>query len=190
VPLAPPADQQSEGGKWIEHATVAQQSLTAWIEGKPPQEIDLLLSRIPLRSAFRGLRLSLKSLMTAPKDPAEVKGLPNSASQSLAQLVKAERNGPGALLPFLASQTGTLPADEVKSACLNLLPHAPDRLRQFESTFGRLSEFDKNRVLALAAEVGNSWERAEQRWRVAAQSVEHAADTEARLSDKTLIDVE
>ena len=113
-----------------------------------------------MRSAFRGLRLSLKSLMTAPTDPArarqlldgippesafasfrlaieaalpgepaepvaraspssraqqvfavEVKGLPNSASQSLAQLVKAERNGPGALLSFLASQTGTLPAN-------------------------------------------------------------------------------
>src|SRR6516162_1877450 len=57
VPLAPPANQQSEGGKWVEHAAAAQQSLTAWIEGKPPQEIDLLLSRIPLRSAFGGLRL-------------------------------------------------------------------------------------------------------------------------------------
>ena len=228
VPLAPPADQQSEGGKWIEHARVAHQTLTAWIEGKPQQEIDLLLSRIPLRSAFRGLRLSIKSLMTAPEDPArarqllegippksafgsfrlaieaalagepaepvartsrsqqvfavEVKGLPNSAAQSLAQLVKAERNGPGALLSFLASQTGTLPADDVKSACLNLLPQAPDRLRQFESAFGRLSEFDKNRVLALAAEIGNDWKRAEQRWRVAAQSIENAADTEARLS--------
>jgi tetratricopeptide (TPR) repeat protein len=231
VPLAPPANQQSEGGKWVEQAAAAQQSLTAWIEGRPPQEIDVLLSRIPLRSAFRGLRLSLKSLMTAPEDPArarqlldgippesafasfrlaieaalpgelaetatrsspssraqqvfavEVKGLPNSASQSLGQLVKAERSGPGALLSFLASQTGTLPADEVKRACLNLLPQAPDRLRQFESTFGPLSEFNKSRVLALAAEAGNDWERAEQRWRVAAQSVERAADTEARLS--------
>jgi tetratricopeptide (TPR) repeat protein len=231
VPLAPPANQQSEGGKWIEHARVAHQTLTAWIEGKPQQEIDLLLSRIPLRSAFRGLRLSLKSLMTAPEDPArarqllggippksafasfrlaieaalagepaepvarasrssraqqvfavEVKGLPNSAAQSVAQLVKAERNGPGALLSFLASQTGTLPADDVKSACLNLLPQAPDRLRLFESAFGRLSEFDKNRVLALAAEIGNDWKRAEQRWRVAARSVENAVGTEARLS--------
>jgi len=231
VPLAYPAERQSEGGKWVEHAVASQQSLTAWIEGKPPQEIDLLLSRIPLRSAFRALRLILKSLMTAPNDPArarqlldgippesafasfrlaveaalpgvpaepvassspssraqqvfavEVKGLPNAASQSLAQLVKAERNGPGALLSFLASQTGALPTDEVKSACLNLLPQAPDRLRQFESTFGPLSEFDRNRVLALAAEAGNDWERAEQRWRVAAQGVEHAADTEARLS--------
>ena len=231
VPLAPPANQQSKGGKWVEHAAAAQQSLTAWIEGKPPQEIDLLLSRIPLRSAFRGLRLSLKSLMTAPNDPArarqlldgiprksvfatmrfaieaalpgepaepvassspssraqqvfavEVKGLPSSRSQSLAQLVKAERNNPGTLLSFLANQTGTLPADAVKSACLNLLPRAPDRLQQFEKTFGPLSEFDKNRLLALAAEAKNDWLSAEQRWRLAAQSVERAADTEARLS--------
>ena len=231
VPLAPPANQQSEGGKWVEHAAAAQQSLAAWIEGKPPQEIDLLLSRIPLRSAFRGLRLSLKSLLTAPSDPArarqlldgippesvfaafrfaieaalpgesgepvarprpssraqqvfaaEVKSLPSSAAQSLAQLVKAELRGPGALLSFLAGQTGTFPADEVRSACLNLLPQAPDRLQQFERTFGPLSEFNKNRVLALAAEAGSDWGRAEQRWRLAAQNVEHAADTEARLS--------
>ena len=230
VPLAPPADQKSEAGKWVEHAAAAQQSLTAWIEGKPPQEIDLLLSRIPLRSAFRALRLILKSLMTAPDDPArarqlldgippesafasfrlaveaalpgepaepvarasppskaqqvfavEVKGLPNAASQSLVQLVKAERSGPGALLSFLASQTGTLPADDVKSACLNLLPQAPDRLRQFESAFGPLSEFDRNRVLALAAEAGNDWKRAEQRWSIAAQSIERAAGMEAGL---------
>jgi tetratricopeptide (TPR) repeat protein len=231
VPLAPPAEQQSEGGKWVEHAAAAQQSLTAWIEGKPPQVIDLLLSRVPLRSAFGGLRLCLKSLMTAPNDPArarqlldgippdsvfasfrlaiaaalpgapaepvarsspssraqqvfavEVKGLSNSASQALAQLIKAERNGPGALLSFLASESGTLLADDVKSACLDLLRQAPDRLQQFERTFGPLSEFDKNRVLALAAEAKNDWGRAEERWRLAARSVEHAADTGARLS--------
>jgi tetratricopeptide (TPR) repeat protein len=231
VPLVLPVDRQSEGGKWVEHAAAAQQTLTAWIEGKPPQEIDQLLSRIPLRSPFGALRLILKSLITASDDPArarqlldgipldspftsfrlaveaalpqasaepvtglipssraqqvfavEVKGVSNTTSQTLAQLIKAERNGPGALLSFLVSQAPTLPADEVKSACLNLLPHAPDRLRQFESAFGALSEFEKNRVLALAAEAGNRWERAEQCWRIAAQSVEHAADTEARLS--------
>ena len=231
VPLAPPADRDSEAGKWVEHAAAAQQSLTAWIEGKAPQEIDQLLSRIQLRSAFGALRLILKSLMTAPDDPArarqllggippesafasfrlaveaalpgapvepaaraspaskaqqvfavEVKGLPSAASQSLVQLAKAERSGPGALLSFLASQTGTLPADEVKSACLNLLPQAPDRLRQFESMFGPLSEFDRNRFLALAAEAGNDWERAEQCWTTAAQSIEPAAGAEAGLS--------
>ena len=112
----------------------------------------------------------------------EVKGLPSAASQSLVQLTKAERSGPGALLSFLASQTGTLPADEVKSACLNLLPQAPDRLRQFESTFGPLSEFDRNRVLALAAEAGIDWERAERCWSTAAQSIEPTAGAEAGLS--------
>jgi hypothetical protein len=231
VPLVRPADQKSEAGKWVEHAAAARQSLIAWIEGKPPQEIDQLLNRIPLRSAFGALRLILKSLMTAPDDPArarqlldgippgsafasfrlaveaalpggpaepvamptppskaqqvfavEVKGLPNAASQSLVQLTKAERSGPGALLSFLASQAGTLPADEVKNACLNLLPRAPDRLRQFESRFGPLSEFDRYRVLALAAEAGNDWERAEQCWTIAAQGIEPAAGTETGLS--------
>jgi hypothetical protein len=236
VPLAPlidqkSADQKSEAGKWVEHAAAAQQSLTAWIEGKPPQEIDQLLNRIPLRSAFRALRLILKSLLTAADDPArarqlldgippesafasfrlaveaalpggpaepvampavpgkaqqmfavEVKGLPSAASQSLVQLAKAERSGPAALLSFLASQAGTLPADDVKRACLNLLPQAPHRLRQYESTFGPLSEFDRNRVLALAAEAGNEWERAEQCWAVAALSIEVAAGAETGLS--------
>ncbi len=232
VPLVAPADHKSGAGKWIEHAAAAQQSLTAWIEGKPSQEIDQLLSRIPLRSAFKALRLILKSLIVAPDDPArarqlldgippesafasfrlaveaalpqqgrteavimpplpskaqqvfavEVKGLSSAASQSLLQLTKTERSGPGALLTFLASQTGKLPADEVKSACLNLLPQAPDRLRQFESAFGPLSKFDRNRVLALAAEAGDDWERAERCWNMAARSIEPAADTETGLS--------
>lgn len=231
VPLASPADPKSEAGKWVDHAIVAQQSLTAWIEGKPPQEIDTLLSRIPLRSAFRALRLILKSLMTALDDPArarqlldgippesafmpfrlaveaalpggpsepaavptllskaqqvfavEVKGLPSAASQSLVQLTKAERSGPGALLSFLATQAGTLPAGDVRYACLNLLPQAPHRLRQFETTFGPLSEFDRSRVLALAAEAGSDWEQAEQRWTAAAQSIKPAGGTEAGLS--------
>ena len=229
--LALPVDRQSEKDKWGEHAATAQQSLTAWIEGKPPQEIDQLLSRIPLRSPFRALRLILKSLISAPDDPArarqlldgippdspftsfrlaveaalpqapddpvtglspsskaqlvfavEVKGVSSTMSQTLSQLIKAERNGPGALLSFLISQARDLPADVVKSACLNLLPHALDRLRQFESAFGPLSEFEKNRVMALAAEAGNRWERAEQCWRRAARTVEHASDTEARLA--------
>jgi cellulose synthase operon protein C len=229
--LALPVDRQSEKDKWGEHAAAAQQSLTAWIEGKPPQEIDQLLSRIPLRSPFRALRLILKSLISAPDDPArarqlldgippdspftsfrlaveaalpqapddpvtglspsskaqlvfavEVKGVSSTMSQTLAQLIKAERNGPGALLSFLISQARDFPADGVKSACLNLLPHALDRLRQFESAFGPLSEFEKNRVMALAAEAGNRWERAEQCWRRAARTVEHASDTEARLA--------
>src|ERR1700693_2253265 len=98
VPLAPPADRDSEAGKWVEHAAAAQQSLTAWIEGKPPQEIDQLLRRIPLRSAFGALRLILKRLMTAPDDPARARQLlggipPESAFASFRLAVEAALPG-------------------------------------------------------------------------------------------------
>lgn len=228
APLPDPADQTS--GKWAEHAAAAQQILTAWIEGKPPQEIDRSLGRIPLRSPFGALRLILKSLLTAADDPerarrlldgippdsafaslrlaveaalpgkpvdptatpvlpskaqqmfaAQVKELPRDASESHMQLIKAERSGPGALLSFLASRAGSLPADDVRQACLNLLPQAPHRLRQFETTFGPLPEFDRSRVLALAAEAANDLEKAERYWTEAARRVEAAAGPQARL---------
>jgi len=231
VPLAAAADQTSEAAKWVEHATAAQQGLTAWIEGKPASEIEESLNRIPLRSPFGALRLILKSLLTAPGDPArarrllesiapesafaslrlaveaalpqqtadsaatpippskaqqafvaEVRELPRDASESLVQLAKAERSGPGALLSFLASRAGPLPADDVRSACFDLLPQAPHRLRLFETTFGPLSEFDRNRVLALAAEAADDWGKAEQHWTVAAQRVEATGDPQARLA--------
>lgn len=231
VALDASADPQSERGKWFEHAAAARQILAAWSEGKPAQEIDLLLGRIPLRSAFKALRLIVKSLITAPDDPArarqllegvsadspfaslrlaveaalpaapaepasgpgsssraqqlftvEVKGLAGAASQALGQLAKAERQGPGALVPFLVSQAETLPAEDVRRACLNLLPQAPDRLRLFESTFGPLSEFDRNRILALAAEGRKDLAKVEQYWCKAAQSIEHGEDKQARLS--------
>jgi cellulose synthase operon protein C len=231
VPPPSPADPKSEAGRWVEHAAAAQQSLTAWIEGKPPQEIDQLLGRIPLRSAFGALRLILKSLLTAPDDPArarqlldgippesafasfrlavevalpggpaepatipgvpskaqqvfavEVKGLSSAASQTAVQLAKAEKSGSAALLSFLASQSGILPVDDVRRACLNLLPQAPHRLGQFESTFGPLPDFDRNRVLALAAEAGNDWERVERHWSAAALGIEVTDGAESGLS--------
>jgi tetratricopeptide (TPR) repeat protein len=69
------ADPSSELGQWAQSAAAAQQCLAAWVEGKPAQEIEPLLSRIPMRSAFRPLRLILKSLITAPTDPARARQL-------------------------------------------------------------------------------------------------------------------
>jgi tetratricopeptide (TPR) repeat protein len=224
------ADPSSELGQWAQSAAAAQQSLAAWVEGKPAHEIEPLLSQIPMRSAFRPLRLILKSLITALTDPArarqlldgierqspfacwreavaaalpgeaqepptnaappsraqclfaaEVKGLPAGGSQLLAEFVKAERSGAAALMSFLISHAAALPATEANSACFNLLPRAPDRLRQVESTFGSLAEFDRARILALAAEAANDWERAEEQWCVAAKATERSADPESRL---------
>jgi tetratricopeptide (TPR) repeat protein len=224
------ADLNSELGQWAQSAAAAHQGLAAWIEGKPAHEIEPRLSRIPMRSGFRPLRLILKSLITAPTDPArarqlldgighqspfacwrdavaaalpeqaqqpstnaappsraqclfaaEVKGLPASQSQLLAEFVRAERSGAAALMSFLTSHAAVLPAAEVKSACFNLLPRAPDRLRQVEGHFGRLAEFERARILALAAEAASDWERAGEQWCAAANSAELGADQESRL---------
>jgi tetratricopeptide (TPR) repeat protein len=224
------ADPSSELGQWALSAAAAQQSLAAWVEGKPAQEIDPLLSRIPMRSGFRPLRLILKSLITVPTDPArarqlldgigrqspfacwreaalaalpgeaqepsinatppsraqclfvaEVRGLPANQSQLLAEFVKAERGGPAPLISLLTRHAAALPAGEAKSACFRLLPKAPDRLHRVESAFGALAEFDRARILALAAEAANDWQRAEQQWCAVAHAAERSADPESRL---------
>jgi hypothetical protein len=113
---------------------------------------------------------------------AETRGLPVAASQFLARSSEAAQGGPAALFNYLTKQAD-LPQAEVRSACLNLLPQVPDRLPQFEKTFGSLSGLERQRVKALAAEARNDWETAEQCWlAVAAAIAEGGADRQAMLS--------
>ena len=69
--LAVPARTEMPGGASPggdpNHA--ARAALAAWLQGKPSDEVDHLLARIPLRSPFGPLRLILKSLIT-PADAA------------------------------------------------------------------------------------------------------------------------
>jgi hypothetical protein len=45
--LEAPEDEESARAKWIDAALAAHDALNAWIEGKPEEEIDPLLARIP-----------------------------------------------------------------------------------------------------------------------------------------------
>jgi hypothetical protein len=229
--LETPQDLQSKRAKWLEQATSARQAMAAWLEGKPLEDIDRLLSRISLRSDFKALRLILKALITAPLDPdrarrlldaiakrspfaalrgaveaalaapqsgllgspsaangaqrsfiSQIHGLAESGSQSPSQLAKAESSGPGSLFAYLIGQAETMPGDDLRSACFNLLPRVPDRIARFEKSFGALSPFDRHRVLALAAEARKDTERAEYYWVAAAESLEAAAGSQAKLS--------
>jgi len=101
---------------------------------------------------------------------AEVRGLPIAASQFLARSAEAAQGGPGALFGFLMKQS-ELPREEVRSACLNLLPQIPDRVAQFEKTFGPLPELDRHRIKALAAEARNDWQMAERHWNAVADAI-------------------
>jgi len=112
---------------------------------------------------------------------AETGGLPVAAVQSLGRLSAASRGGPAALFAWLLKQAD-LPQDEVRSACLNLLPHAPDRVPQFETRFGPLPQLERHRVQALAAEARGNWEAAERFWSQAAGQNSAAADRISRLS--------
>ncbi len=112
---------------------------------------------------------------------AETGGLQAAAVQSLGRLSTAARSGPAALFAWLLKQAD-LPQDEVKSACLNLLPQIPDRVSQFETRFGPLPQLERHRVQALAAEARGDWKAVERSWSLAARLTGAAGDRISRLS--------
>jgi tetratricopeptide (TPR) repeat protein len=113
---------------------------------------------------------------------AETCGLPVAASQFLARSSEAAQGGPAVLFNYLTKQPD-LPQAEVRSACFNLLPQIPERVSQFEKSFGSLSDLERHRVKALAAETRNDWETAEQFWLAAAGTIaDGGADRQAMLS--------
>jgi len=233
VPQLPEASRAapSEPSRWRELAAASREALAGWINGASAEEMDRQLNRISLRSAFRPLRLLLKSLTSIPRDDertrhlletihpgspfypfrqaveatvlgervldayaweqltpaqqafvAETRGLPVAASQFLARLSEAAQGGPAVLFGYLTKQPD-LPRAEVRNACLNLLPQIPDRLPQFEKSFGPLSDLERHRVKALAAEARNDWEVAERSWRAAAAAIaDGGTDRQAMLS--------
>ena len=162
-----------------------------------PDRARQLMQAVPVQSPFAPLRLAVEAALSQPSleflasgiqssGPQQafvlqLHGMSDGGSHSLAELLKAESGGPSSLFTFLLKQAETKPGGELRSACLNLLPRLPDRLARFEKTFGPLSAFDKNRVLALAAEARQDWEGAGRHWSQAAQSLETLETPQARL---------
>ena len=217
-------------------ALAAQAALHAWLQNSPAEEVDRLLSRIPLRSPFGPVRLILKGLITPPdaagkargllamipassgfattRDAAEAalaedqaalldrwtrlrpaqqqfvgetRGLPQGTTALLNQILDAERRGPAALFSLLTRRGLPLPADELRTACLNLLPAIPDRLSQFEQQFGPVSTLERNRILALAAEASEDWYRAWRYWDAAVATLSTETTPEARLAQAVVL---
>ena len=163
-----------------------------------PAKARRLLDGVLADFAFGPLRLAAEAAL--PGEPAEVVGrlsrasaaqrafaldqLGGSASGSplLARLLDAERGGPGTLFTFLSKQATSFPAADVRNACFNLLPEVPDRVALFEKSFGKLTEADKARIFALAAEAKPDWARAETQWRAAAAQFADDGSHERKLS--------
>jgi tetratricopeptide (TPR) repeat protein len=209
----------------------AEKALTAWCGGAPAEEVDALLSAIPLRSPFKPLRLILKSLVSTGDDTerrtrlldmvppdsafgalaraarvavsgdtlrtlaewgslkgaartfvAEAGGQSADGAKLLTELVEAERRGPDLLLDALLKHAGRFPAEELRAACLNLLPLAPRRIAKFERQFGPLSSLEHHRIQALAAEQAMHWDNFEDHWNQYARELEGSDDPDAALS--------
>ena len=163
-----------------------------------PAKARRLIDGVPLASPFGPLRRAVEAAL--PGEPAEVVGrldeagapgramalellgVSASGPSMLARLLDAKGKGPGALFAFLSKQAASLPAADVRSACFNLLPQMPDCIVPFEKSFGKLSEAEKARIHALAAEAKEDWRRAETQWRAAAEAFAREGSGEGLLS--------
>ncbi len=107
---------------------------------------------------------------------AETAGIPAPTVDAIEALSQAAASGPSAVFATLLKRAaGTrhgLDPDDLRSACLNLLPKLPDRIGQFEKQFGRLPPLDRARIEALAAEAAENWVAAETYWRRAAHAID------------------
>ncbi len=131
LPPAPARPDLPEAARWRELAAASRAALAAWSEGASVEEVERHLSRISLRSAFRPIRLLLKSLAALPPDPERTRRMletigPGSPFHPFRQAVEAAVHaGPGLdadawrrLTPAqqaFAAETGGLPAAAVQS---------------------------------------------------------------------------
>jgi cellulose synthase operon protein C len=96
-----------DGTPWLEQCGAARVALDAWLEGKPSDEVEHLVSRIPLRSSFGPLRLILKSLVTPSYARGKALGLlamvpPDSSFAPVAAAAAALADDSAALLVRLS----------------------------------------------------------------------------------------
>jgi tetratricopeptide (TPR) repeat protein len=224
------------GAHWAELSGAARAALDAWVQGKLPEAVGVLLTAIPLRSPFGPLRVILKAL-AAPGEAAdkalgllamvplhsvfggfrtaaeaalaedraallehwgglspaqrsfvaETRGLSSAATGLLDQILDAERRGPAALFALLVKPGIPLPLDEVRAACLDLLPQVPACLHQFERRFTALSAPERNRVLALAAEGQGNWRQAQGCWEALVESLSRQSTLDTRLMQAVVL---
>ncbi len=96
----------------------------------------------------------------------DLKGCPAEQRALLLELAKLSE-APGAavaLYDLLARHRRALPEGAAGGLCLRLLPHAPQRLKTYTASFGSLTRAEQGRILALAEEIRQRPDEAEDHW--------------------------
>jgi hypothetical protein len=162
-----------------------------------------LLDMIPATSVFAAFREAAEAALAADSAAlldrwnslspaqrafvAETRGLSTAATGLLNQLLEAEKRGPAALFAVLVKPGLPLPEADLRAACLNLLPQAPACLPQFERRFAPLSELERSRALALAAERQSNWRQARERWEDVVEGLSRQATPDTRLAQAVVL---
>ena len=132
-----------------------------------------------LLAAWSGLRPAQRTFV------AETRGL--QATALLDQMLDAERRGPAALFTLLTKPGLPAPEGDLRGACVDLLPALPTHFQQFNRRFEPLTTDERNRVLALAAEMRGDWQQAEDHWCNLAESLSHQSVPDARLAQAVVL---
>lgn len=129
-------------------------------------------------NALHGLSEEARALVLDLKGwPAERRSL----AMELAKLGAAPP--PAAFYDLLARCRHALPQGAAAQLCGRLLPHAPERLKLHMASFGALPPSEPERVLALAAELKQNSERAEDYWLGVVETLEPDPAQHARAAE-------
>jgi cellulose synthase operon protein C len=161
-----------------------------------------LLAMVPGESAFAGARDAAEAALAddqvllerwgglhppQQRFVGDMRGLPREATALLNQIVDAERRGPAALFNALAKHGAALPENELRTACLNLLPSIPERIPEFERRFGSLAVLERGRIQALAAEAKGDWDSAAHHWHAVVKILAGENTPEGRLAQAVVL---
>lgn len=104
----------------------------------------------------------------------DVKGCPEERRPLLLELAKLSDGAvPAAVLHDLLTRCRrALGESTAAQLCRRLLPHAPERLKAYTASFGSLPAAEQARILALAAELKQRPEQAEDHWLRVVQHLE------------------
>ena len=96
----------------------------------------------------------------------DLKGCPVERRGLLLELAKLSEGSvaAAALYDLLARYRRALPESVSAKLCRRLLPHAPERLKAYPESFGPLPGAEQERILALASELKQHPEQAEDHW--------------------------
>jgi tetratricopeptide (TPR) repeat protein len=113
---------------------------------------------------------------------AALAGADKAAVRAAAELhALAQREAVPALFRAVTTQVRAFDQGLAQRFCLALLPYFPRGVRDYEKLFGSLSEFEGQRIDALAEELRRDYEAAANHWRECAMLLEQGKDEDSRL---------